>query len=287
MIPRFLTETIFSTFRIAIIIIPLLFFFDWLNHRYGEKIEVAIRRSKYFMPLVGAIFGLLPGCNVAVVAALFYTQKVASLGTLIAALIATSDEAIFVFIPMGFNFISLLIAKFILALIAGYSVDFFFRPEVSKNSLEEEKKIEIDYCCAEHPHKKAVSQMFKHALKHGFRIIIIVFLVLLLLNYVQDKITFTSYAQFLANYSYFQPFVVGLVGLIPGCGTSVGIATLYMKDVITFGAAVAGLATASGEAFIVLYGQGVSKKRIIKIAAILFIFSVTWGTLIQLARLTF
>ncbi|MFA5196958.1 MAG: putative manganese transporter [Patescibacteria group bacterium] len=285
MYPAFLTETILSTFRIAIIIIPLLFFFEWLNHRYGEKIEAIIKRSKYFMPLVGATFGLLPGCNVAVITAIFYTQGVASLGTLIAALIATSDEAIFVFIPLGFNFIPLLIAKFILALIAGYSIDFFFHPKFFKNSLE--KTTEIDFCCAEHPHNKEIAQMFKHTLKHGARIVLIVFLVLLSLNYIQDRVSVASYAHLFTNYGYFQPSIIGLIGLIPGCGTSVGIATLYTKEVITFGAAVAGLSTASGEALIVLYGQGLTKKRVIKIAAILFTFSVIWGTLIQITHITF
>jgi len=281
----FLTETIISTLRIAVIIIPLLFLFDWLNHRYGEEIESIIKRSKYFMPLAGAVFGLLPGCNVAVITAMFYSQRVASLGTLIAALIATSDEALYVFIPMGFNFIPLLIAKFILAIIAGYSIDFVFRPNL-QNKLQV-SKIDIDFCCAEHPHGKKIPQMLKHALKHGSRIVVVVFIVLLLLNFIQDTVSISTYARYFTSYSYLQPFVASLIGLIPGCGTSVGIATLYMKDVITFGAAVAGLATASGEALIVLYGHGTSKKNIFKIAAILFAFSVIWGTLIQYSHISF
>ena len=129
--------------------------------------------------------------------------------------------------------------------------------------------------------------MFQHALIHGGRIILIVFAVLLFLNFIQDNITFESLIPFFNSFHFVQPITVALIGLIPGCATSVGIATLYAKGVITFGAAVAGLSAASGEALLVLLGQGVSKKLVIKIALLLFIISSIYGILLQVTNITF
>jgi hypothetical protein len=277
----FLSEALASTVRIALIILPLLFLIDLLNHHYAKKIEQIIKRSTKLMPFLGAVFGLLPGCNVAVIVALFYTRGLASLGTLIAALIATSDEALYVFLPLGFNFLPLLATKFVLAVISGYLIDYFVSngkiPQINKKAAKS-----VDFCCTEHPHDNKPIRMLVHALKHGLRIVLVVFVVLTFLNYAQDRFSPESLAASFNNLGLWQPILVSLVGLIPGCGTSVGIATLYVKGVITFGSAVAGLSTASGEAFIVMLGQGVKKQHIIKIAFILFIISASCGFFIQI-----
>ena len=282
---QFIIESLFSTLRIALIILPLLFIFDYLNHRYGNKIEATIKKGKGFMPLLGAAFGLIPGCNVAVITAVFYAQGSATLGTLLATLIATSDEALYVFMPLGFNFFPILIAKFILSLIAGYGIDYVSNKSKITNPIKAAG--EIDFCCVQHPHNKTILKMIKHALIHGGRIIFIVFIVLLILNYLQDNISIDKLIPIFNNFEIFQPIMASLIGLIPGCGTSVGIATLYAKGVITFGAAVAGLSVASGEALIILISQGVKKEIVFKIALLLLIISSIYGTVIQLANITF
>lgn len=279
----FITETIKTTTRIAFIIIPLLFAFDFINHHYGDRIEVIIKRSRRFMPFLGAVFGLLPGCNVAVITAVFYTQGAVTLGTLIAAMIATSDEALYVFIPLGFNFGPILVAKFVIAFTAGYLTDYIFK----KRYIKKQKIVakEVDFCCAEHPHNHTLSKMLLHALRHGIRIILIVFVFLLFLNFTQDQIKFETFSSILGGLGPIQPLLLGLVGLIPGCGTSVGIATLYAKGFITFGAAVAGLSTASGETLIVLFGQGIPKKEVLRIIFLLLIFGVLSGLFIQIINM--
>jgi hypothetical protein len=282
--PEFIYESLITTARIAVIIIPLLFIFDFLNHRYGDRIESTIKKSRHFMPLLGAIFGLLPGCNVAVITAVFYAQGAASMGTLVAAMIATSDEALYVFIPLGFNFIPILVAKLFLAIVAGYTTDLIIKRRQGIKQANPAE--EIDFCCAEHPHDNTPKKMLVHALRHGIRIITIVFFVLLALNFIQDQIKFETLSPIFDFLKPIQPLLLGLIGLIPGCGTSVGIATLYAKEIITFGAVVAGLSTASGEAIIVLLGQGVPRKTVGKIVIILLGFSVIFGFLLQYSNLS-
>jgi hypothetical protein len=272
-------EAFWTSLRVGAIILPLFLLVDYLNHKYGNQIEDVLRKSRHFMPIVGALLGVIPGCNVAVVTAIFFTEGIASLGTLMAVLIAKSDEALYVFLPLGFRaFIPILIAKVTLAIIAGYIIDFLPQMQVRAGEIEKE----IEFCCAQHPHHDGAKGEIVHAIKHTFRVMWIVFIVLALFNFVQDTYGMSFITAWFAGFRWLEPIIAAFVGLIPGCGTSIAIATLYVEKVITFGAAVAGLSTASGEVFVVLAARGVKTKNLVQIAAILVGISATAGILLDL-----
>lgn len=257
---------------------PLFLVVDYLNHKYGEQIENVLRKSRHFMPIVGALLGLLPGCNVAVVTAVFFTEGIASLGTLMAVLIAKSDEALYVFLPLGFKaFLPILLAKLILAVLAGYLIDFLPSMKLGAKQIEKE----VEFCCAQHPHHEGTKGEIVHAIKHTIRVVLIVFVTLALFNFVQDTYGTGFVSGFFGHIRYLEPVIAAFAGLIPGCGTSIAIATLYVEKVITFGAAVAGLSTASGEVFVVLAARGVKPKYLVKIAAILVTISAVAGLLLD------
>jgi len=272
-------EAAWTSLRVGAIILPLFLLVDWLNHKYGVQIESVLKSSHKFMPVVGALLGLLPGCNVAVVTAIFFTEGIASLGTLMAVLIAKSDEALYVFLPLGFKaFLPILLAKLVLAILAGYLIDFLPSMKFTKAKLEKD----IEFCCAQHPHHEGTRGEIVHAIKHAFRVVLIVFVTLALFNLVQDTFGTGFLTTFFGHIRFLEPIIAALAGLIPGCGTSIAIATLYIQRVITFGAAVAGLSTASGEVFIVLAARGVKPKYLLRIAAILVAISASAGLLLDL-----
>jgi len=272
-------EAFYTSLRVGAIILPLFLLVDFLNHKYGVAIENLLRKSRKFMPLVGALLGILPGCNVAVVTAIFFTEGIASLGTLMAVLIAKSDEALYVFLPLGFRaFIPILLAKLILAIIAGYLIDFMPKMKVGAAKIEKE----IEFCCAQHPHHDGRKGEILHAIKHTIRVMEIVFVTLALFNFVQDTYGTGFLTSFFGHIRPIEPIIAAFAGLIPGCGTSIAIATLYVQKVITFGAAVAGLSTASGEVFVVLAARGVKAKYLVRIAAILVTISAIAGIVLDL-----
>lgn len=272
-------EAFWTSVRVGAVILPLFILVDFLNHRYGKQIEGSIRGAKKFMPLAAAILGLLPGCNVAVVVAIFFTEGIATLGTLMAVLIAKSDEALYVFLPLGFKaFLPILIAKLVIAIVAGYLIDFLPQMKITKTKIEKD----IEFCCAQHPHHEGRKGEFIHALKHTVRVVLIVFVTLSILNFIQDTLGTAYLSGFFSQIKWTEPIIAAFVGLIPGCGTSIAIATLYVEKVITLGAAVAGLSTASGEVFVVLAAKGVKAKEIIKIGAILVSISAAAGLIIDL-----
>lgn len=274
-----IVEAFWTSLRVGAIILPVFLIVDYLNHKYGHKIQHVLEKSRGWTPLIAAVFGLLPGCNVAVVTAILFTEGIVSLGTLVAVIIAVSDEALYVFIPLGFRaFIPILISKLALAIFAGYLVDFLPKMRITKTKIEKE----IEFCCAQHPHHDGAKGEITHAIKHSFRVVYIVFITLAVFNFVQDTYGLAFFTAFFGDFAWLEPIVAAFVGLIPGCGTSIAIATLYVGKVITFGAAVAGLSTAAGEVFVVLAARGVKTKQLVQIATILVVISATAGILLDL-----
>lgn len=271
-------EALITSFRVGVIILPLFLLVDWLNHKYGHAIQHKLERSKKFMPFFAALFGMLPGCNIAVVIAILFSEGVATLGTLVATIIAISDEALYVFIPLGLeNYIPIMIAKFVIAVTAGYLIDFFPQTRIAKSKIEKD----IEVCCAQHTHHDDTKGKIIHSFKHTIRVMLIVFTVMAVFNFISETYGTTFIANSLDSIGFLEPIIAALVGLVPGCGTSIAIATLYVEKIITFGAVVAGLSAASGEVFVVLAARGVKGKHLIKIATILVTISATAGLILN------
>lgn len=278
MIWEVLEETSFRTFWIAIVVIPVLFLVEYLNHRYGEKLIKFFEKRKKMMPFWAALLSMLPGCNVAAAIAVLYTKKLVSVGALISAMIATSDEAIYVFIPARFNFLPLFAAKFLFAVLAGFTVDTIIKFRESKINP---KDVEVGYCCSIHEHHEGLKGMIKHTLNHGIKIIFFVFIVLFGFNLLKDFYGFDKIGGIILASGPYQPLLAGLFGLLPGCGTSVVLATLYIQGILTFSGAFAGLSVASGDVAVVLLANKISKKELLQILIALLILSIIVGYLIK------
>jgi len=282
MIWDILFETLIRTFWIAIVILPLLLIVEWANHKYGEKLIDFFERRKKFMPLWAALLAVLPGCNVAAAVALLYAKKLVSMGALVAAMIATSDEAIYAFIPQRFNFLPLFGVKLILAIITGFMVDLFVNKVVRKNKGGGFK---VGYCCSIHEHVHSFREMVIHVLKHGVKIIFFIFIVLFSFNLVKDIYGFDRIAGSILLGRGLQPAMAAFIGLIPGCGTSVVLATLYTQGILTFGGAVSGLAVASGDTLLVLMSNKVPKKEIYTIVSIVLLVGIMAGYAINYLKI--
>lgn len=277
-----LIETLTKTFQIAVIVIPLLFLVEYFNHHYGDRLVTFFETRKKHMPLWAALLAMLPGCNAAVAIGLLYLKGFISMGALVTAMIATSDEAIYVFIPERFNFLPLFVAKFLLAIIAGYLVDFVTSKRKTKLT---DDATEPEFCCHVHEHTHSTREMFIHSLRHSLKIVFFVFAALFTFNYLKDLYGFEALSRsFLVN-NNFSPIFAGIIGLIPGCGTSVVLATLYTQGVLSFGAALAGLSVASGDVILVLLGSKMGFRKIARILIYVFLVSVLAGYIVRYASI--
>ena len=111
-------------------------------------------------------------------AANLYSGGIITIGTLIAVFLATSDEAILIIMgnPEHAGKIGiLLLAKVIIAIVAGYLVDIFFKKEIAVPHHEGE----LCHDCGCHNHSSGI---VKPALRHTGKIFLYLFVFTFILN---------------------------------------------------------------------------------------------------------
>lgn len=93
------------------------------------KMSEKVRLKGAVAPLIGVSISMLPQCGFSVVATDLYHKRHITLGTLIGVYLATSDEALPVFLSYpekALHILPFLLAKFLLGLIFGYLIDLIF-----------------------------------------------------------------------------------------------------------------------------------------------------------------
>ena len=203
-------------------------------------------------PFFGGLVGVIPQCGFSVLSADLYTQNYLKTGTLLAVLIASSDEALPLLLTnkstLWYGLI-LLGGKLIFAILVGYVVNIFDKRPLSVDFSVEQS---TEGCCQHDMHHKPTFWQFvKHPLIHTAKIFAYVLAVNAifgtLMHFFSDNVS-----AFLQQTYWIQPLVCGLVGLIPNCAGSVILAGLFADGLISFGALAAGLVCSSGLAFTIL-----------------------------------
>lgn len=125
-----LTESVEDT----LVLIPFLYItylaMEALEHGAAGWSERIIVRAGKAGPVLGALLGALPQCGFSAMGATLYAGRVVTLGTLIAVILATSDEMLPVFIangaPVG-QIAAILAFKVVIGMVAGLLVDLTVR----------------------------------------------------------------------------------------------------------------------------------------------------------------
>lgn len=94
------------------------------------KLSDKVRLKGKFAPLIGVSISMLPQCGFSVVATDLFHKRHITLGTLIGVYLATSDEALPVFLTYpekALHILPILAAKFALGLIFGYLIDIIYK----------------------------------------------------------------------------------------------------------------------------------------------------------------
>ena len=239
-------------------------------------------------PLFGAILGLIPQCGFSILASMLFLQKNITRGTLIAVMIATSDEAIPVLLsnPSLFSsLIKLILCKFVIAVTVGYIVDFILvrkQKIIRFETMEEEEDYEEDDTSNACPCCYTQYPLYISALIRSLKIYIFIFITSLVLTLCIETIGVEKMETILLSKSIFQPFITALFGFIPNCAITVILAQLYTISGISFGSLLAGLITNAGLGLVCLSRYGASKENIVKVFIILYITAVLSGILMIL-----
>ena len=225
-------------------------------------------------PVVGAVVGCVPQCGFSVMAANLYSGGIITIGTLIAVFLATSDEAILII--MGNPEIGiLLLAKVIIAIVAGYLVDIFFKKEIAVPHHEGE----LCHDCGCHNHSSGI---VKPALRHTGKIFLYLFVFTFILNLCIEVLGIDRISAMMLGDTVFQPVIAALIGLLPNCAASVILTQLYLSGAISFASVIAGLCTGAGIGLVVLFKVNPDKKENVKIIAVLYGIAVAAGLILEM-----
>ncbi|MBQ6146569.1 MAG: arsenic efflux protein, partial [Clostridia bacterium] len=231
----------------CLILFPILFltffFIEYLEHRAGQTFLDRVERAQKTGPLWGALIGLVPQCGFSVSCAHLFNGGIVTAGTLIAVFLSTSDEALPVLLshrsalPVIWK---LLLVKVLLAIVAGYVADFIWTREKQHQSFA---KKNIEHEC--HIQESSMGELLRESFKRTLEVWAALFVVSIVLTFVMEHVPKESIQRFLLQ-GAFQPFLAALFGFIPNCAVSVVLVELYLSDLISFGAVVAGLSSAAG-----------------------------------------
>lgn len=273
-------DSLVDTLKMLPFLFGVYLLIEYLEHKASDRLPNILRKMGPFGAIGGAVLGCLPQCGFSVAASNLYSGRLISLGTLIAVFVATSDEAIPILLasPDGaVKVLWLIVAKIVIAAIAGVLIDLIIR--LAKGHKNEEDEPYHDLCedcgCDEHG-------IIYSALKHTFRIAGFVFVITLVMGLCIRLLGEDTLAKLLMTNSPLQPFITALIGLVPNCAASVVLTDLYAAGSLTFGSVIAGLSTGAGLGLVVLFKTNKNLKENISIAAILYFVGALSGLILEL-----
>ena len=277
-----LLDVIIDTCLDCLKMLPFLFvaflMIEALEHYSSEFTAKLLAKVGKAGPIVGAIAGCVPQCGFSVMAANLYAGGIVSVGTLLSVFIATSDEAILIILgnPDYIGEVgTLLITKVVIAIVAGYIIDIFFREKIS---VRKENGNLCHDCGCHNDH----AGIMKPAWNHTVKIFVYLLIFTGILNLCIEVLGIDRLYAILLGNTIFQPVIAAIIGLIPNCAASVILTQLYLSGAISFASVIAGLCTGAGIGLVVLFRMNHNKKENFKILGALYVIAVIAGIILEI-----
>lgn len=299
---KIISDALADSLRMVPLLLIIYIGTELIEYRFGNKLRETVQKAGKIGPIIGALAGSFPQCGFSVVATALYVQRLVTMGTLLAVYISTSDEAIPIILsqPDKINVIfPLILVKILIALIAGFAIDFIFRKK-NENTLSHIKAYSQGRDEKDHDHRSVTDEkaccghstspvskrfnskeIFVHPIIHTIKIFFYIFIVSVLINFAVYRIGEEQLTGFLSGHYFLQPFFTALIGLIPNCAASVAITGLYLKGLITYGSVIAGLCSSAGLGILILFREEKDKRNVFTVISLLFGISVLSGLVIQ------
>ncbi len=119
-------EAIIDTLKLLPFLLLTYIAMETLEHCATQRLEAAVSRAGKLGPAIGALVGAIPQCGFSTMAATLFSGGIVSFGTLLAVMLATSDEMVPVFVAGRMTpaaILGILALKVAIAAIAGFTVD--------------------------------------------------------------------------------------------------------------------------------------------------------------------
>ena len=280
-------DAFIDTLKVLPFLLVIYILIEFLEHRTSFSQKPQILQGN-LAPLVGSATGLIPQCGFSVMAAKLYDKGLIRTGTLLAVLLATSDEAFIILLASGTkaaDIMPLIVIKLIVGIGIGYLVNFLYSAE--KLNTEAEEDIHAYSCGREHEGKSDIRVYLINPLIHTLQIAFYLLVVNLIFAFVIDAVGEDKIIDSMIGGTYFQPFITAVIGLIPNCASSAIITSTYINGGILFGSCAAGLCANAGLGLVVLFKNTKKIKRNIMFVFTLYFISVAVGIAVNAIALLF
>lgn len=149
-----MADVILDAFIDSLKVLAVVAAFTYVIALIEPYLSNKIRLHGKLAPLIGVSISLLPQCGFSIVAADLYQKHHLTLGTLIGVFLATSDEALPVFLSYpskAIHVLPIILIKFLLGLVLGYLIDFICLKSTRSvahhvEHCSEEYKIRLMHC---------------------------------------------------------------------------------------------------------------------------------------------
>jgi hypothetical protein len=291
-----------DTLSMAPVLFGVYLVLEFVEAKWQQRIVDAVEKAGHVGPIIAAAGGAIPQCGFSVMASALYTQRLLTMGTIVAVYLATSDEALPILLsrPDKVHIVLPLVGvKVLLAVAGGYLVDALMHKENHRRALEclDRQKAEQDAlkigeqnCSCDGSRASCASkktgaidwkEVLWSATKRTVQVVLFVLATSLIIGMLINRVGQEDLARMFLGHTIFQPVLAALLGLIPNCAASVAITELYVAGTISFGSTVAGLGAAGGLGLVVLFRENHDTKNTLKVVAWLLGISMAAGILIQ------
>ncbi len=278
-------DAVTDSFMDSVKLLPFLFLtylaMEYLEHKAGQKMQETIRSAGRGGPAIGGVLGIFPQCGFSTVASNLYAGRIITTGTLLAIFLSTSDEMLPIMISESVNMsviLKILAVKVVVALAAGFAVDFLCR--------RKQRKMQIEHLCEQH-HCHCENGIWKSAVHHTVEIFLYIMVISLALNLLIGWIGEDVLGSLFLNRPVVGELVAALLGMIPNCASSVAITQLYLNGVLSAGAMIAGLLSGSGVGLLVLFRVNDDHRENCRILGLLYGIGVAGGIAVNWLGIVF
>jgi hypothetical protein len=271
-----------DTYLMIPVLFVLYFILEYFSHTKQLDVISKLKISGPLGPLAGTLLGIIPQCGMSVFVTTLFLSRRVTLGTLMATYLATSDEALPVFIAhleQSEMILYIIGLKFLIGAVSGYAIDFAFSNKLYDGPLPEVKSshaVEIKHELERTIYKEITLHAIKRTLRIYFWVLVITIGISLILFLVESE----QLVKSIQAHPNIQIIAAALFGLIPNCATSIAIAEAFLHTGLSVEATVAGLSSGAGFGPIVLFKDG-DFKTAFRLLIIVLIISILWGYLIN------
>lgn len=280
-----LLDCLLDSLKDCALMLPVLFLayllMEFIEQRAGEKINRTVAKVGAAGPVLGGLLGAVPQCGFSGAIAGFYAAGIVTLGTLMSVFLSTSDEMLPILIGnqiAPLEIVKILLFKVIGGIIAGFAINGVLRL-IKKQRATGSEHIH-EFC--EQEHCECEENIWVSALKHTAKVIILIFAVTFVINFIFEKWGADFFRGIITNVPILGEALLALIGLIPNCSASVLITELYVEGVVSAGQLIAGLMANAGVGLLVLFRLNKKLKENLMIVVLLYFCAVILGVITSL-----